>query len=61
LGGAAVVVGLYATTTPLLTGVVAVAALTFSKEVLEGLEFFLDWKQGKTQNGLHYLLRLKRN
>jgi hypothetical protein len=59
LGGAAVTLGMFAN--PLTTVAVSVAGLTVAKEAgLGGLELYEDWKQGKTQNGLHYLLRFKK-
>ena len=58
VGGAAAVLGIFGN--PLTPVVVGVAALTIGKDVgIGGLESFLDWKNGKTQNGLHYLLKLK--
>lgn len=58
VGGAAVVLGVFGN--PLTPVAVGVAALTVGKDVgIGGLEWYLDWKNGKTQNGLHYLLRLK--
>jgi hypothetical protein len=58
LGGATVVLGMFAH--PLSPVVVAVAALSVTKDAgIGGLEVFKDWKQGRTKNGLHYLLRLK--
>ena len=58
LGGAAVVLGIFGN--PLTPVAVAVAALTVAKDVgIGGLEWYQDWKNGKTQNGLHYLLKLK--
>jgi hypothetical protein len=58
LAGTAVVLGLFAE--PLLPVAVAVAGVTVAKDVgLESLKCYSDWKDGKTQNGLHYLLRLK--
>ncbi len=57
LGGAAVVLGIFPDPTPVAVGV---AALTAAKDVgIDGLELYQNWKQGRTQNGLHYLLRLK--
>jgi hypothetical protein len=59
LGGTAVALGLFGS--PLTPVAVGVAALTIGKDVgLGGLEWYQDWKKGKTQNGLHYLIRLKR-
>lgn len=58
LGGAAVVLGIFGS--PLTPIVVGVAALTVAKDAgVGGLDWYQDWKNGKTQNGLHYLLRLK--
>jgi len=56
LGGAAVVLGVFSN--PLIPVALGVAALTVGKEAaIGGLEVYKDWKQGRTQNGLHYLLR----
>jgi hypothetical protein len=57
LGAAATVLGIFAN--PLTSVAVAVAGLTITKGGIAGLDLYQDWKQGKTQNGLHYLLRLK--
>jgi len=58
LGGAAVVLGVFSN--PLIPVALGVAALTVGKEAaIGGLEVYKDWKQGRTQNGLHYLLRFK--
>jgi hypothetical protein len=58
LGGSAVVLGIFSN--PLTPLAVGVAALTIGKDAgIAGLELYNDWKQGRTQNGLHYLLRLK--
>jgi hypothetical protein len=58
LGGAAVVLNIFGS--PLTPVAVSVAALTVGKEGMGGLEWYQDWKNGKTQNGLQYLLRLKK-
>lgn len=58
LGGAAVVLGIFGN--PLMPVAVGVAALTIAKDAgIGGLEWYEDWKKGKTQNGLHYLLKVK--
>lgn|SRR5262249_6902474 len=58
LGGAAVVLGMF--TNPLTPVAIGVAALTIAKDTgIGGLELYQDWKNGKTHNGLHYLLRFK--
>lgn len=57
VGGASVALGVFGN--PLTSVAVGVAALTVGKDVgIGGLEWYLDWKTGKTQNGLHYLLKL---
>lgn len=59
LGGAAVTLGMFAN--PLTPVTVGVAALTIAKDTgIGGLEVYKDWTKGKTQNGLHYLLRFKK-
>ncbi len=58
LGGAAIVLGMFSN--PLTPVAVGLAALTVAKEAGIGAsELYQDWKEGKTQNGLHYLLRFK--
>ena len=58
LGGAAVVLGVFGN--PLTPIAVGVAALTVAKSAgIDGLEWYQDWKSGKTQNGLHYLMRIR--
>lgn len=58
VGGAAVALGVFGS--PLTPVAVGVAALTVGKDVgIGGLEWYREWKNGTTQNGLHYLLKLK--
>jgi hypothetical protein len=58
LGGAAVVLGIFSN--PLTPVAVGIAALTVGKDAgIGGMELYRDWQNGRTQNGLHYLLRLK--
>jgi hypothetical protein len=58
LGGAAVVLGIFGN--PLTPVAIGIAGLTIAKDAgIGGLEWYQDWKTGKTQNGLHYLLRLR--
>lgn len=58
VGGASVALGVFGN--PLTSVAVGVAALTVGKDVgIGGLEWYLDWKSGKSQNGLHYLLKVK--
>lgn len=60
LGGVAAVLGIFGN--PLTPVVVGVAALTVAKDAgIGGIEWYQDWRTGKTQNGLHYLLSLKAN
>jgi len=60
LGGMAAVLGIFSN--PLTPVVVGVMALTVAKDAgIGGIEWYQDWKNGKTQNGLHYLLKLKSN
>ena len=57
-GGAAIGLGLFAE--PITSISATIAGLAVAKDVgIGGLEAFRDWKEGKTQNGFHYLLRLK--
>lgn len=59
LGAAATVLGIFAN--PVTPIAVAVAGMSITKDGgIGGFDLYQDWKQGKTQNGLHYLLRLKR-
>jgi hypothetical protein len=59
LGAAATVLGIFAN--PVTPIAIAVASVTVAKDGgIGGLDLYRDWKQGKTQNGLQYLLRLKR-
>lgn len=58
LGGVAVVLGIFGN--PLTPVAVGVAALTVAKDAgIGGLEWYQDWKNGKAQNGLHYLLKIR--
>jgi hypothetical protein len=58
LGGAVVVLELFAN--PVTSIALAVAGLTVTKDAgIGGIQLYQDWKNGKEQNGLHYLLRLK--
>lgn len=58
MGGAAVVLGIFGS--PLTPVAVGVAGLTIGKDVgLGGLEWYQEWKNGKNQNGLHYLMKVK--
>lgn len=58
LGGAAVALGIFGS--PLTPIAVGVAGLTITKDVgLGGFEWYKDWKSGKSQNGLHYLMKIK--
>ncbi|MCB9157642.1 MAG: hypothetical protein H6645_11065 [Caldilineaceae bacterium] len=58
LGGAVVVLELFAN--PVTSIALAVAGLTVAKDAgIGGMQLYQDWKTGKEQNGLHYLLRLK--
>lgn len=57
-GGVAVALGIFGS--PLTPVAVGVAGLTLGKDVgLGGFEWYRDWKNGKSQNGLHYLMKLK--
>lgn len=59
LGGAAVALGVFAS--PLTPVAVGVAGLTLTKDIgLGGFDWYKDWKSGKNQNGLHYLMKLKK-
>lgn len=58
MGGAAVALGIFGS--PLTPVAVGVAGLTVAKDVgLGGFEWYQDWKNGKSQNGLHYLMKVK--
>lgn len=58
LGGAAVALGIFGS--PLTPVAVGVAGLTVAKDVgLGGFDWYQDWKNAKSQNGLHYLMKLK--
>jgi len=59
VGGAAVVLSIFGN--PLTPVAAGVAGLTLAKDVgVGGLEWYQNWQTGKAQNGLHYLMRLKR-
>lgn len=59
LGAAATVLGIFAN--PVTPIAIAVAGVTVAKDGgIGGLDLYQDWQQGRTQNGLHYLLRLKK-
>jgi len=58
IGGVAVALGIFGS--PLTPVAVGVAGLTLGKDVgLGGFKWYQDWKSGKSQNGLHYLMKLK--
>lgn len=60
LGGVAVVLGVLGS--PLTPVGLGIAGITLGKDLgLGGFEWYRDWKSGKQQNGLHYLMKLNKS